>query len=47
MSTSGSTVTAGDVGWNGTIAAGQTRSSAWGFIAAGPGASPSVTCTPA
>ncbi len=33
-SQSGSAVTAGDVGWNGTVAAGQSRE-AFGFVASG------------
>ncbi|WP_026925167.1 extracellular catalytic domain type 1 short-chain-length polyhydroxyalkanoate depolymerase [Glycomyces arizonensis] len=45
VTTAGSTVTASDVGWNGAIAAGQTRTAAWGFIGSGPAASPTVTCT--
>jgi poly(hydroxyalkanoate) depolymerase family esterase len=44
VSTSGSAVTAGDVGWNGAVAAGQTRTAAWGFIGTGTAASPAVTC---
>ncbi|GAB3231125.1 hypothetical protein GCM10027447_26050 [Glycomyces halotolerans] len=43
-SQSGSTVTASDVGWNGSVAAGRTRE-VFGFIAAGPAAAPQVTCT--
>lgn len=43
---SGATVTAEDVGWNGAIAAGQTATS-WGFVASGTGTAPAVTCTPA
>nr|WP_255671922.1 PHB depolymerase family esterase [Glycomyces amatae] len=45
VTTAGSTVTARDVGWNGTVAAGQTRSTAWGFIGSGAAAAPAVTCT--
>lgn len=45
LTTSGSSVTASDVGWNGSIAAGQTRSSAFGFVASGATATPAVTCT--
>ncbi|WP_035696811.1 cellulose binding domain-containing protein [Glycomyces tenuis] len=44
VSTSGSTVTAADHGWNGTVQAGQTIA-AWGFISTGPAATPTVTCT--
>jgi spore coat protein CotH len=44
VTTTGTTVTATDAGWNGAIAAGQTTE-AWGFIAAGPTATPPVTCT--
>ncbi|SDL22024.1 esterase, PHB depolymerase family [Glycomyces sambucus] len=47
VTASGSTVTARDVGWNGAIAAGQTRTAAWGFVGSGPAATPTVTCTPA
>ncbi len=47
VSGSGSSVTAGDVGWNGSVAAGQTRTSTWGFIGTGSAATPTVTCTPA
>ncbi|WP_408612641.1 cellulose binding domain-containing protein [Glycomyces luteolus] len=43
---SGTAVTAGDVGWNGSVAAGQTRE-AFGFIASGPSAAPKVTCSSA
>ncbi|RRS00556.1 glucuronyl esterase domain-containing protein [Glycomyces terrestris] len=46
VTASGSAVTAADVGWNGTVAAGQTRSAAWGFVANGPSTLPAVTCTP-
>jgi len=45
VTTSGSTVTARDAGWNGAVAAGQTRSAAWGFIGSGAAAAPAVTCT--
>ncbi|MFB9661350.1 PHB depolymerase family esterase [Glycomyces mayteni] len=45
VTSSGSTVTARDVGWNGSIAAGQTRSAAWGFIGSGTATAPAVTCT--
>jgi len=41
---SGTAVTAGDVGWNGSVAAGQSRE-AFGFIASGASAAPQVTCT--
>ncbi|MCH7232808.1 PHB depolymerase family esterase [Glycomyces sp. L485] len=44
VSASGSTVTAGDAGWNGEVAAGETRN-AWGFIASGPAVAPDVTCS--
>ncbi|SDE15478.1 extracellular catalytic domain type 1 short-chain-length polyhydroxyalkanoate depolymerase [Glycomyces harbinensis] len=44
VSTAGTTVTARDVGWNGAVAAGQTRTAAWGFIASGSAVSPTVTC---
>jgi acetylxylan esterase len=47
VSSSGSTVTATDVDWNGTVNAGQTKTSAWGFIGTGTAATPAVTCTPA
>ncbi|WP_199033803.1 endo-1,4-beta-xylanase [Glycomyces salinus] len=43
ISTSGSTVTAGDVGWNAGVGAGQTRE-VFGFIGSGTSAEPSVTC---
>lgn len=46
VSSSGSSVTAGDAGWNGAVSAGQTRQ-AWGFIASGPAAAPEVTCAAA
>ncbi|WP_026923997.1 glucuronyl esterase domain-containing protein [Glycomyces arizonensis] len=46
VSSSGSSVTAGDVGWNADIAAGQTIN-AWGFVASGSSTSPQVTCTAA
>lgn len=41
---SGAAVTAGDVGWNGSVAAGQSREG-FGFIASGPAATPPVTCS--
>jgi poly(hydroxyalkanoate) depolymerase family esterase len=44
VSQSGPTVTAGDADWNGTVAAGQTRTAAWGFIGSGTAASPAVNC---
>ena len=47
VTSSGSTVTATDVDWNGTVNAGQTKTSAWGFIGTGAAATPAVTCTPA
>ncbi|GAA2139086.1 poly(hydroxyalkanoate) depolymerase family esterase [Glycomyces algeriensis] len=47
VTSAGSTVTAEDVGWNGSVAAGQTRTSSWGFIGTGTAATPAVTCTPA
>nr|WP_255672844.1 endo-1,4-beta-xylanase [Glycomyces amatae] len=46
VSSSGSSVTASDVGWNANIAAGQTVN-AWGFVGSGSSASPQVTCTAA
>jgi poly(hydroxyalkanoate) depolymerase family esterase len=46
VTSSGSSVTAEDVGWNGSVAAGQTRTSTWGFIGSGTAATPAVTCTP-
>src|SRR5690606_31549683 len=45
-SQSGSTVTAGDVGWNGGVAAGQSRE-VFGFVASGPVAEPQVNCVSA
>ncbi|MEU6859654.1 cellulose binding domain-containing protein [Glycomyces sp. NPDC046736] len=44
VTSSGATVTAEDVGWNGTVAAGATTN-AWGFVASGSSATPTVTCT--
>src|SRR5690606_2614895 len=44
VSSSGSSVTARDVGWNADIAAGQTVN-AWGFVGSGSSASPQITCT--
>ncbi|WP_211234655.1 cellulase family glycosylhydrolase [Glycomyces arizonensis] len=46
LSQSGSSVTASDVGWNGSIASGQTKE-VFGFIASGPAAAPEVTCSAA
>ena len=46
VASSGATVTASDVGWNGGVAAGQTANS-WGFVASGTSTAPTVTCTPA
>jgi acetylxylan esterase len=46
VTSSGSSVTAEDVGWNGSVAAGQTRTSTWGFIGSGTAATPAVICTP-
>ncbi|HEU5128313.1 MAG TPA: cellulase family glycosylhydrolase [Glycomyces sp.] len=46
LSQSGGSVTASDVGWNGSIAAGQT-SEVFGFIGSGPAAAPAVTCSAA
>lgn len=40
VTTSGSTVTATDVDWNGTVNAGQTKASAWGFIGTGAAVAP-------
>jgi endo-1,4-beta-xylanase len=40
---SGAAVTAGDVGWNGSVAAGQSREG-FGFVASGSSATPAVTC---
>nr|WP_227996687.1 non-reducing end alpha-L-arabinofuranosidase family hydrolase [Glycomyces albidus] len=45
-SQTGAAVTASDVGWNGTVAAGQSRE-AFGFIANGATATPQATCTTA
>ncbi|WP_026930504.1 glycoside hydrolase family 6 protein [Glycomyces tenuis] len=44
ISQSGQTVTASDVGWNGSIASGQSRN-AFGFIANGSSATPTVECS--
>ncbi|WP_100444869.1 glycoside hydrolase family 6 protein [Glycomyces xiaoerkulensis] len=41
---SGSSVTASDIGWNGSIAAGQTTN-AFGFIGSGSSATPAVECS--
>lgn len=46
LSQTGATVTADDVGWNGSVAAGQSRE-AFGFVASGPSAAPQVTCSSA
>ena len=46
LSQSGGSVTASDVGWNGSIAAGQT-SEVFGFIGSGTAATPAVTCSAA
>ncbi|MCC3765917.1 CotH kinase family protein [Glycomyces sp. TRM65418] len=46
VTASGTAVTATDMGWNGAIAAGQSRE-AWGFVASGPAAAPKITCTAA
>ncbi|MFB9661830.1 PHB depolymerase family esterase [Glycomyces mayteni] len=46
VTSSGTAVTATDVDWNGAVAAGQTKTSAWGFIGTGAPATPTVTCTP-
>ncbi|WP_198587070.1 cellulase family glycosylhydrolase [Glycomyces xiaoerkulensis] len=46
LNQSGSQVTAGDVGWNGSVASGQTRD-VFGFIADNGAASPAVTCSAA
>lgn len=43
ITTSGSSVTAGDVGWNAGVAAGQTRE-VFGFIGSGSSVAPPVTC---
>lgn len=43
---SGTAVTADDVGWNGSVASGQSRE-AFGFTASGPSATPQVTCSSA
>ncbi|GAB4002171.1 hypothetical protein GCM10029992_39660 [Glycomyces albus] len=43
ITTSGSTVTAGDVGWNAGVSAGQTRE-VFGFIGSGSSTAPPVTC---
>jgi mannan endo-1,4-beta-mannosidase len=46
LTQSGAAVTAGDVGWNGSVAAGQTRN-VFGFIGSSPAAAPQVTCNAA
>jgi len=43
LTTSGSTVTAKDVGWNGSVSAGQTKE-LFGFVASGPAADLDVDC---
>lgn len=43
LTSSGANVTAQDVGWNGSVASGQSRE-AFGFIATGATATPAVTC---
>ncbi|THV30772.1 glycoside hydrolase family 6 protein [Glycomyces paridis] len=43
LSTSGSTVNASDVGWNGSVAAGQTKE-LFGFVAQGPAVDLEVPC---
>ncbi|MFC3491327.1 cellulase family glycosylhydrolase [Glycomyces rhizosphaerae] len=43
LTTSGANVTAEDVGWNATVASGQSRE-VFGFIASGPTGTPAVTC---
>ena len=43
LTQSGTSVSAGDVGWNGTIASGQSRE-VFGFIGTNGGATPTVTC---
>jgi len=43
---SGAAVTAGDVGWNGSVASGQSLE-AFGFVATGPSTAPQVTCSAA
>jgi mannan endo-1,4-beta-mannosidase len=43
ITASGANVTATDVGWNGTVAAGQSRE-VFGFIGSTPAATPTVTC---
>lgn len=44
LSTSGGSVTASDVGWNGSIAAGRTNE-VFGFIGSGTAATPDVACS--
>ncbi|GAB3644677.1 cellulase family glycosylhydrolase [Glycomyces tarimensis] len=44
LTQSGNSVTAGDVGWNGSIAAGESRE-VFGFIGTNGAAAPEVTCT--
>lgn len=43
LTESGGQVSAGDVGWNGSVSSGQSRE-VFGFIASGGGASPEVSC---
>lgn len=43
ITSSGAGVTASDVGWNGTVASGQSRE-VFGFIGSTPAATPTVTC---
>ncbi|WP_199042511.1 cellulose binding domain-containing protein [Glycomyces salinus] len=45
-SQSGASVTAADAGWNGQVAADESRE-VFGFIASGPAATPEVGCEPA
>jgi mannan endo-1,4-beta-mannosidase len=44
LSTSGGTVTASDVGWNGQVPSGQSRE-VFGFIGSGSSTAPTVSCT--
>ncbi|WP_084546799.1 cellulase family glycosylhydrolase [Glycomyces arizonensis] len=46
LTQSGATVTASDVGWNGDVAAGQTRN-VFGFIGTGPSSEAEVSCAAA
>jgi mannan endo-1,4-beta-mannosidase len=43
LTASGASVTAEDVGWNATVASGQSRE-VFGFVASGPTGTPAVTC---